>query len=201
MFKMHRDHLNTLKEWRIHPQRKPLLIRGARQVGKSWLVDEFGKHFDTTIKINFEQEKGAHILFEGDLLVERLIEDINFYSGKKIQPGNTLLFLDEIQECENAVRALRYFKEDCPELHVVAAGSLLDFKIQKIGIPVGRVQYMYLNPLSFGEFLTVNGREDLREYLLKQTVSKTVHEILLKLLKTYMWVGGMTAAVNSWLTY
>jgi predicted AAA+ superfamily ATPase len=198
---MQRDALIALKEWRFSPQRKPLLIRGARQVGKSWLVDEFGKYFDNYIKVNFDKEKSVKTLFAGDLFISKIIEELSLYSRRKIQPGNTLLFLDEIQECENAIKALRYFKEDYPELHVIAAGSLIDFKLKEIGMPVGRVQYLYLNPLSFGEFLNAYGREDLRAHLFQKNISTTLHTVFLDLLKNYLWIGGMPAAIMSWLTH
>jgi len=198
---MYRDSLKTLQEWRLSPQRKPLLIRGARQVGKSWLVDEFGKYFDSYVKINFEKERAIHQVFASDLIVEQIIDELSLYAGKKIQPDKTLLFFDEIQECDNAIKSLRYFKEDYPELHVIAAGSLIDFKFEELGMPVGRVQYLHLNPLSFAEFLVACGRDDLRVHLLRQQVNDALQAALLNLLKTYLWVGGMPAAVESWLTY
>ena len=128
----------------------PLILRGARQVGKSWLVRELGKTFTNFIEINFEKETSIHDFFSGDLNVRTIVDKISLYKNQKIQPGNSLLFFDEIQECENAIKALRYFKEDYPELHVISAGSLIDFALEELGIPVGRVQFLYLFPLSFG---------------------------------------------------
>lgn len=104
-----------------------------------------------------------------------------------------------MQECENALRALRYFKEELPKLHVIAAGSLLDFAIDKIGLPVGRIQFLHLYPLSFNEFLTALGHDDLRQYIAKKQNEMTLHEKLLDLLKTYMWLGGLPEVVNQWI--
>lgn len=196
---MYRDLQNDLIEWKTHPFRKPLLLRGARQVGKSWLAGELGKGFPSVVEINFEREASAKALFEGDLDVAKLLEKLSLYSGKSILPGETLLFLDEVQECEGAIKSLRYFKEECPELHVIAAGSLVDFAIEKLGLPVGRIQFLHLHPLSFGEFLLALGRGDLRRYVLTGRVERVIHDQLLDLLKTYLWLGGMPAVIDAWI--
>jgi predicted AAA+ superfamily ATPase len=198
---MKRDLSNDLIAWKTSPLRKPILLRGARQVGKSWLVRELGKSFDFFVEINFERDQKTSRLFDADLHVTAILEKLSLYCGQKIVTGKTLLFLDEIQECENALRALRYFKEDCPELHVIAAGSLIDFALEKLGIPVGRVQFFYLHPLSFGEFLTNSNREDLRQHIHAKKADPIFHETLLELLKTYMLLGGMPAVVDSWLNH
>lgn len=198
---MKRDLFNELLEWKKHPLRKPLVLRGARQVGKSWLVQELGKTFKSFIEINFEKEKDAAMLFKDDINVPELLERLSIYKGKKIVPGETLLFLDEVQISENALKTLRYFKEDLPELHVVAAGSLIEFALENIGLPVGRVQFMYLHPLSFGEFLIALGRDDLRQYVRSQKVEPVMHGQLLDALKNYMWLGGLPAVVASWLEF
>jgi uncharacterized protein len=200
---MKRDLLKTLvDEWKNHPLRKPLILRGARQVGKSWLVSEFGKTaFDSLVKIDFDADKKAKALFDNPGQLSDLIIALELHTGKKITPGITLLFLDEIQECPQAINTLRLFKEQLPELHVIAAGSLLDFILEQIGIPVGRVQFMYLHPLSFGEFLTALERDDLRRHTLGGNVTPTTHEHVLSLLQTYMWLGGMPATVDAWLKY
>ena len=195
---MKRDLLDNLHQWRDDPIRVPLILRGARQVGKSWLVSEFGKSFANFIAINFDKDNSASEIFTGKLDVNRIVERIELYAGDKIKPGKTLLFLDEIQECPQAFKMLRYFKEEKPELHVVAAGSLLDFLIEEIGVPVGRVQFMHLYPLSFGEFLTVNGRNDLRDYIKAGKADAVVHNILVDLMKNYMWLGGMPAVIATW---
>lgn len=195
---MFRDRMNDLLNWRDAPNRKPLIIRGCRQVGKSWLVDEFAKNFSSYVKINFEKQMSVHQYFKGDLDVKTIIEKLSLVSHSKIKIGETLLFLDEIQECEQAIQILRYFKEELPKLHVIAAGSLLDFALNRLGIPVGRVQFMWLYPLSFGEFLSVMNRDDYRQYIFKQEHDAHLHHELLDLVATYMWLGGMPAVVNAW---
>ncbi len=196
---MIRDILNAFLAWKQAKEHLPIILRGARQVGKSWLVREFGKHFDDFAEINFDQDERAGHLFDGDLKIATLLERLSLYCEKKITPGKTLLFLDEVQECENAIKALRYFKEDCPELHVVAAGSLIDFALEKISVPVGRVQFFYLYPLSFGEFLTANNHDELRRHIHPNKPDAVLHAKILEHLKNYMWLGGMPAVVDHWI--
>lgn len=198
---MKRDILQHLKAWSDHPYRKPLILRGARQVGKSWVISEFGKQFTKFVTINFEQERQVHDIFAGNLDAASLLEKLSLYSHQKIIPGETLLFFDEIQECPDALRALRYFKEQAPALHVITAGSLIDFVLEKIGVPVGRVQFMYLFPLSFSEFLSVNDRNDLRDYIKTGKIDPVIHQTILDYLKNYFWLGGMPAVVNAWLEH
>ncbi len=198
---MHRDLLKNLLIWRDSPLRMPLILRGARQVGKSWLVKAFSEHFTHFIELNFDLDTTACDLFSGKLDIPDILEKIRFYTGRKTEYGKTLLFLDEIQECPAALKALRYFKEQCPELHVIAAGSLLDFSLETLGMPVGRVEFLYCHPLSFGEFLTAIGRPELRKYIAKPEVDETIHKQLLAFLKTYMWLGGMPAVVDTWIKY
>lgn len=198
---MRRDHLNFLKRWRNDPIRVPLMIRGARQVGKSWLVNLFGKEFDHFISINFEKDKRVHTLFPDHIDISKTLENLQAYTRIPSIPGKTLLFLDEIQECPDAIRYLRYFKEELPELHVIAAGSLLEFTLEKVGVAVGRIDYLFLYPLSFMEFLTALDRQDLREAISKKNVDPASHEQLLEHLKTYMWLGGMPAVVDTWLQH
>ena len=196
---MKRDLQTELEQCRSSPLRKPLMLHGARQVGKSWLVRNFGRSFTHFVEVNLEQRKEAHQLFKGDLDVKKIILDLEFYLQQKIIPGETLLFFDEIQECEEAVKALRYFKEDMPELHVIAAGSLINFTLEKIGLAVGRVQFLYVYPLSFGEFLTASGQDDLRQHIKKEIPHPVLHQKLLEFIKTYFWLGGMPAVVSEWL--
>jgi uncharacterized protein len=198
---MKRDLMKNFLEWKNHPLRLPLILRGARQVGKSWLVDEFGKQFDHYVALNFEKDKDACTLFPESIEIESIVQRIGYYKSRVIEPGKTLLFLDEIQECPNALRALRYFKEDLPELHVIAAGSLLDFMIEKLGLPVGRVQFLYLYPLSFAEFLTAIDRHALREMLINEFPKTAIHKQLLEMVKLYSLIGGMPAVVSAWLQY
>lgn len=196
---MKRDRLKDLEKWRHDPYRKPLFIRGCRQVGKSWLIREFGKQFDTFIEINFEKNKLVHPYFSSDLNIDFILERLSIYTHTKITAGKTLLFFDEIQACEGALQALRYFKEDKPDIHIIAAGSLLDFALNKLGIAVGRVQFMYLYPLSFAEFLIALGFQDLREFLFKQQNDPVIAQQLMGYLKDYMWLGGMPAVIDAWI--
>ncbi len=198
---MFRDLLAKLTVWKTHPLRMPLILRGARQVGKSWLVKEFGKSFEHFVEINFEKNPEAKVFFERNLNIETLLEKLSMYSGKKIVSGKTLLFFDEVQESEGCLTALRYFKEEHPDLHVIAAGSLIDFILEKIGMPVGRVQFLYLYPMSFGEFLSASNRSDLRTYILSGQADPTIHSLINQQLKQYMWLGGMPAVVETWLEY
>lgn len=198
---MKRDFIKDLESWKGEVTRKPLLLRGARQVGKSWLVHAFSKSFSNFIEINFEKDKSAKTLFAGDVRIPQLLERLSLYAGGKIVAGQTLLFLDEIQECEEALTVLRYFKEESPELHVIAAGSLVEFALAKLGLPVGRIQFLHLYPLSFGEYLDAVGREDLRCHLFNQEVHGAIHSQLLDFLKTYLWLGGMPAVMEAWLSH
>lgn len=194
-----------LMHWKQDPQRKPLLLRGARQIGKTFSVREFGKSFQECVEINLELQKEAHIAFEKDLDPVRIIRELSLVAHKTIKPGKTLLFLDEIQAAPQAIIALRYFYEMMPELHVIAAGSLLDFAIEEVGVPVGRVQSLYLYPLSFIEFLA-----GMRESLLIEEIfnhkpheemSQIAHNKLLVLLAEYFVFGGMPEAVVQWKKY
>ncbi|MHB1946585.1 MAG: ATP-binding protein [Gammaproteobacteria bacterium] len=197
---MKRDRIKDLEAWRNDPHRKPLLIRGCRQVGKSWLIREFGKQFEIFIEINFEKNKLIHSYFSSDLNIDIILEKLSIYAHTKIEPGKTLIFFDEIQACEGALQSLRYFKEDRPDIHIIAAGSLLDFALSKLGIAVGRVQFMQLYPLSFAEYLTVLGLQDLREFLFKQENDPVVSQQLSEHLKNYMWLGGMPAVIEAWIS-
>jgi predicted AAA+ superfamily ATPase len=196
---MRRDRLSDLKNWRHDRYRKPLILRGCRQVGKSWLINEFGKDFDKFIVINFEKNKRVHQYFSADLNVNAILEKLSIQENIKIEPGNTLIFFDEIQSCEGALQSLRYFKEEHPELHIVAAGSLLDFALNKVGIPVGRVQFMQLYPLSFSEYLTALGNQKIRDFLLTGENDPVIHQQVLDHLKNYMWLGGMPAVIDAWI--
>ncbi|MEI6243375.1 MAG: AAA family ATPase, partial [Chlamydiota bacterium] len=194
-----------LDSWKEDPQRQSLLLRGARQVGKTYSVRKLGSTFPEFVEINFELIPAAKEIFEKDLLPERIIRDLSFLMQKPIIPGKTLLFFDEIQECPKAVSSLRYFYEMLPSLHVIAAGSLVDFTINEIGLPVGRVSSLYMYPLSFLEFLQALEKNILIEELLNKPLTAPVtdvaHSALLELLGQYFAIGGMPKAVESWITY
>src|SRR6185312_5122713 len=142
-----------LIEWKNSPNRKPILLRGARQVGKTFAVRKLGESFQNYIEINFERRPELKSIFELNLIPSRIIRDLIAILKQEINPGSTLLFFDEVQEAPNAIIALRYFYEEMPDLHVIAAGSLLDFAIQQVGVPVGRVAFLYMYPMSWLEFL------------------------------------------------
>ncbi len=192
-----------LLEWKESRTRKPLLLRGARQVGKSWLAKDLGKGFKRFVEINFESRPQLKTLFEDDLTPEHLIPRLAAVAKKPIIPGETLLFFDEIQQVPNALTALRYFYEDMPNLHVLAAGSLLEFVIEKIGIPVGRIESLYSYPLSFYEFMLATGNEPLADLIRSlpdhQALEEPLHRQALTLLSEYMAVGGMPQAVQAWI--
>lgn len=201
---MKRDIEKDLLYWKNQTDRMPLLLRGARQVGKTFVVESFGKqHFENVLTINFEWQKEYHASFE-NLDPINIINNIKLLSGQPIIPGKTLLFLDEIQDCPNAILALRYFKEKLPSLHVIGAGSLLDFTLNDANfrMPVGRVQFLFLKPLSFKEYLTALGLHELRQLIeeisLSEMVPDNVHQKLLKLAREYMILGGMPAVLQSW---
>jgi uncharacterized protein len=203
---MKRDRTSFLIKWLNSNTRKPLIIRGARQVGKTWLIrnlaDSEGRHL---IELNFEKRPDLKSLFSSNDPQE-ITNNISTLMGVKIESSNTILFLDEIQAAPNLLEKLRWFAEDMPELPVIAAGSLLDFALAKheFSMPVGRVGYMYLEPLSFEEFLDAMGLNKLRLYLenyeWKYTIPEAIHLQLIKTIKEYLIIGGMPAAVSSWAT-
>lgn len=200
---MNRIVFEELKRWKESPQRKPILLRGARQVGKTYIVRELGKLFPDFVEINFELLPEASKIFDRDLLPDRIIRDLSLFLGRKIEPGQTLLFFDEIQAAPKAIQALRYFYELLPQQHIVSAGSLLDFELEKIGMPVGRVASIYMFPMSFIEFLAAKSEPLLIEMILehdvKTKVSEVVHNKVLHLLGEYFAIGGMPEAVQCWL--
>jgi predicted AAA+ superfamily ATPase len=195
--------LEELKHWKESPQRKPILLRGARQVGKTYIVRELGKIFSDFVEINFELLPDASKIFDRDLLPDRIIRDLSLFLGTKIEPGKTLLFFDEIQESPKAIQSMRYFYELLPQLHVISAGSLLDFELEKIGMPVGRVTSIYMYPLSFLEFLSAKNETLLIEMILEHDVktklTEVVHNKMLQLLGEYFAIGGMPEAVQCWI--
>lgn len=199
---MKREIVNSLINWKKGDERKPLIIRGARQVGKTTGVRKLGETFSNFVELNFEQQFALHSIFSNDLDPEKLIIDLQILTHQKIIPGKTLLFLDEVQVCPRALLALRYFYETMPELHVIAAGSLLEFCIEQVGVPVGRVQFLYVYPMSFKEFLWASGENFLVDAILNHDFNKpfqsAVHEKALRLFGEYIAIGGMPEAVKSW---
>ena len=198
---MYRQAIEFLYDWKQRKTRKPLILRGARQVGKTYLIEQFAGEFEIFIKINFEKDVKFRSLFATND-VKSILENIGLAYGKKIVPQKSLLFLDEIQAFPEAITTLRYFYETIPELYVIAAGSLLDHVLNEMdySMPVGRVEFMYMYPLSFKEFLLANDEKMIVEYLsrynLGKEISIVIHEKLLKLLRTYFFIGGMPEAVK-----
>ena len=191
--------------WKNSKDKMPLLLRGARQVGKTYIIEKFGKnHFNSIVTINLEQKPHFHSSFDS-LEPNKIVSELELLSSKKITQGETLLFLDEIQECPKAIMALRYFKEQMPELHVIGAGSLLEFTLnnENFRMPVGRIGFLYLQPISFTEFLEAinqtNILEQLKNINLKTPFSPAIHQHLLKLMREYTILGGMPAVLNKYL--
>ena len=198
---MYRTAITELQAWKNAPARLPLIVRGARQVGKTWLIEEFGKtSFNSYVKINFERNSAAKQIFDGDIDPKRIIRLLEIISQKKISPHDTLVFLDEIQEAPRALTALKYFAEDAPEFPVIAAGSLLGIaEHEGISFPVGKVSFMNLYPMSFKEFLLAAGEKGLAELLSEDfSMVNTFHDSYIEHLREYMLTGGMPAAVSSW---
>lgn len=193
----------SLLAWKNSPRHKPLLLRGARQVGKSSSVHHLAKQFDNFVEINFERRPAYLEIFQGDKDAKHIVEIIKSITGKPIVPGKTLLFLDEIQMCQEAISSLRFFWEDMPELHVIAADSLLEFALNEIPtFGVGRIQSMFMYPMSFDEFLNALGMTSLqnqkREASMDRPLLSALHEQLVALFRTYLMVGGMPESVATW---
>lgn len=197
---------SVLVEWKNSSHRRPLLLRGARQVGKTYLVREFAKaHYKNLIEVNFELQPEFKKIFETPDATQ-IIQNLNLLFGANhISPHHSLIFLDEIQQCPKAITAFRYFYENQPDYHIMGAGSLLEFvfKSEELSVPVGRLDYLFMHPLTFEEFLVAIGEPNLQEFLnsLKpnQNISEAVHHKLLKSFKQYTLVGGMPAAVSIFL--
>ena len=193
-----------LSEWASRETHKPLLPRGARQVGKSTAVRHLANQFERYVEINFEKQASYISLFQvKDIDVKKIVSQIAAIAGTRIEPGKTLLFLDEVQACPEAIMSLWFFKEDMPELHVVAAGSLLEFALDELpSFGVGRIHSMFMFPMTFDEFLMANGEQLLMEARnnasSSQPLPQPLHEKLVGLTRTFMLVGGMPEAVARW---
>lgn len=192
-----------LSEWATRPIHKPILLRGARQVGKSTAVRHLGESFKYYVEINLEKQSNYTDLFKKDLDVTRIVPQMAAMCGTPIVPNETLLFIDEIQESQEAIMALRYFKEDMPNLHVIAAGSLLEFVLDEIPtFGVGRIHSMYMFPMTFDEFLLANGEQLLLDARGQANIDAPLptplHEKLIGLMRTFMLVGGMPESVVKW---
>lgn len=201
---MERKLLSQLNKWKESQDRKPLIIKGVRQCGKTYLLKEFGANqFEDVAYFNFEGNIPLQQRFDVDMDVERIITELGILRGRKIIPGVTLLIFDEIQFCNSALTALKYFHENAPQYHIACAGSLLGIALSKpLSFPVGKVDFLTLYPMNFNEFLKANGETMLAEYLenikVNDKISELFEEKLDQLLKTYYITGGMPEAVKKW---
>lgn len=200
---MKRHILDILQGWKATGDRYPLIIRGARQVGKTWVVREHGRSYVSFVEINLDAEHEYLSIFKdhyGD--PEKLIQALALVSGKKIIPGETLLFIDEIQESPEALLALRYLKEKKPQQHVIAAGSLIEFTLKEVSFPVGRIQFIHMFPLNFEEFLLAQNRDDLIQAIelanAESPLPMAVHLKLSELVALYCLLGGMPKVVATY---
>lgn len=192
-----------LLEWKDSRTRKPLLLRGARQVGKSSAIRHFAKSFEYFIEANFEKQPQINEIFEADLPPREIVARLSIFYSVPVAPGKTLLFLDEIQSCPKAVHSLWFFYEDFPELHIVAAGSLLEFALKNMtSFGVGRIRSLFMYPMSFDEFLAATGDNSWitakRNATFRNPLFDALHGRLIERFRTYLMVGGMPEAVTAW---
>jgi len=201
---MERMLMRDLIAWKGNPNKKPLVVQGVRQCGKTFLIEEFAKRYYTDV-VYYRFDKDAKIkeFFEQDLDPKRLIKDLGLARGRAIQPRETLIIFDEIQECGNAVTSLKYFYEDAPEYHIISAGSLLGVAMKKgTSFPVGKVEFLTLYPMSFYEFLYAHNEmlaEELKNSSLTDNVWKTFRSELLEKYRDFHAVGGMPEVLQIWL--
>lgn len=198
---MKRFIIENLRKWKESKRRKPLILRGARQVGKTWILEEFGKEFaDGFVRINFDKEPEYNQFFEKSKDVKRIIQNLSFACSKKITT-NTLIIFDEIQACPEALNSLKYFCEDAPEYFICAAGSLLGLTLSE-GFPVGKVDFLDMGPMTFEEFLLACGDDSLVDYLksveIIENIPNIFHDKLIEKLKMYFVIGGMPEVVKAW---
>lgn len=196
--------INDLIKWKENPKRKPLILKGVRQCGKTYLLKEFGKqYYESMAYFNFEENEALSKIFENDYSTGRIIFELGLSIGKTICPEKTLIILDEIQECGRAITAMKYFCENAPEYHIVCAGSLLGIAIRKqLSFPVGKVDFLTLYPMSFSEFLRAVDGDMLADYAEKfkkgDRIPEVIGEKLTTLLRQYYVTGGMPEVVKEW---
>jgi predicted AAA+ superfamily ATPase len=201
---MLRSAIDDLNEWRTKPGRKPLVLRGARQVGKTYLIRQLGgENFHNTVELNFEKEPALARLFVSKDPTQ-ILQLIELQQDTVVRPGETLLFLDEIQAAPQVFEALRYFSEERPDVHVVAAGSLLEFAFEQpsFSVPVGRIEYMHLGPMTFEEFLLAQGKDRLLSFLnafeFSAEIPAPLHDQMMQAVRQFLLVGGMPASVSAY---
>ena len=200
---MYRYIKEKLIEWKNSEYRKPLILKGARQVGKTYILKEFGKeNYEGIAYFNFDHDEDLYNLFNNTKNPKRILEQLSFIYGKAIIPGKTLIFFDEIQECPNALNSLKYFQEEANEYHIVCAGSLLGIRLSNTSFPVGKVEFMNLYPMTFTEFLIADNCGNLVDYMNNIEKLEKIPEIFFNMLeeklKAYFIIGGMPEVVNSW---
>ncbi len=200
---MERFILKKLIEWKNSKTRKPLILKGARQVGKTYIVKQFGKeNYMGVAYFNFDHDKDLYNLFDNTKDPKRILEQLAFIYGKAIIPQKTLIFFDEIQECPNALNSLKYFQEEANEYHIICAGSLLGIRLSHTSFPVGKVEFLDMYPMSFSEFLLADNCSNLVEYMQSIKDIKKIPDIFFNMLeeklKAYFIIGGMPEAVYSW---
>lgn len=196
--------MNKLIKWKNSKTRKPLILKGARQVGKTYILKKFGEqYYENVAYFNFDHDDGLASLFENTKNPRRIIEQLILVNGKKIEPEKTLIIFDEIQECSNALNSLKYFCEETSQYHIACAGSLLGIRLSRTSIPVGKVDFLHLCPMTFSEFLIADGCINLVEFMKNinriEKIPKMFESQLIEKLKTYYIIGGMPEAVYSWI--
>lgn len=199
---MKRKLFSKLIEWKKEKKRKPLILKGVRQVGKTYLLQEFGKTFPSCHYFNFEKEPTLSKVFEKDLIPKRILTELSFHVGKTINPGTDLIIFDEIQESPKALTSLKYFQEDCENIHICAAGSLLGLHLNHASFPVGKVTFETLHPMSFEEFLMALNDKSLpflREIKDKMEIPEIMHSHLFEQLLHYFVVGGLPEVISIYL--
>lgn len=198
---------NNLLQWKNDPKRKPLILQGARQVGKTYLVNQFAENeYNNYIYLNFEKNTDLSLIFEGNIDPKKIINQLSFYYGKKIDPLTSLLFFDEIQTSQRALTSLKYFYEETPEYHIIAAGSLLGVTVGKSSsFPVGKVNFMKMYPMNFSEYLIASDEMMLAELLKEKTncepLAEIIHEKLISYLKQYLFLGGMPEVIADFIKH
>lgn len=202
---MYRKIMEKLIEWKNDKDRKPLILRGARQVGKTYIIKQFGEeNYDGVAYFNFDHDTQLYNMFENTKDPVRILEQLSFVYGKAIVPGKTLIVFDEIQECPNALNSLKYFEEEARQYHIISAGSLLGIRLSHTSFPVGKVDFLDMYPMTFTEFLEADGCKNLVDYMDSIKAIENIPDIffdkLSEKLKAYFIIGGMPEVVNSWVT-
>lgn len=201
---MERHILNHLLDWKNSPHRKPLILKGVRQVGKTWILKEFGRrYYENTAYFNFEENKAYKQFFETTKDVDRILQNLMLASGQKILPEKTLIIFDEVQDCPKVINSMKYFCENAPQYHIACASSLLGIALaEPSSFPVGKVNFMQMDPMTFSEFLVTNGDENLAEYLKSVDKIEPIPDVffnpLYEKLKMYYVTGGMPKPVLMW---